>query len=395
MSSETALIAVENSTPARIFSDESEVDRILADIRERVRAHEPDTATAKGRAAIASLAHKVARSKTLLDEAGKALNADKRKEIEAVDAYRRKIRAELDRLKAEARRPLDEWEEAEEKRKAELTRRLAELAADIELATASSGDIDREIARVEAIVIDESWQEREDEARDTKDATLARLYEARVAAVEREQREAELARLRAEQEERERKEREERERVQALYLKLDNAFDYALVGTSRELAAQIEEVDRVPVDASTWQEFAEQAAARKKRALEALRTAYNAAREREDREREEAQRRAEREAAERARREKEEAERREREAEERAERARQEAIEAERRRAAEEEAERKRAEAARAADVENRKRKNGEARDALVQHAGVDAETAQKIVVAIFNGEIPHIQITY
>jgi colicin import membrane protein len=75
-----------------LFRDPDEIDRLISRIEAEARAHVADVATTKGRREIASLAHKVARSKTALDEAGKQLNAGLRRQIDVVDQERRKVR---------------------------------------------------------------------------------------------------------------------------------------------------------------------------------------------------------------------------------------------------------------------------------------------------------------
>jgi hypothetical protein len=124
----TALALPAQTDLAVMFRKENGLDPIVARIAEEVRSHVPDLTTAKGRDAIKSLAFKVARSKTALDDAGKKLNEDARAQINIVDAARRKIRDQLDALRDEARKPLDDWEAAEKERVDTLTARLHRLA---------------------------------------------------------------------------------------------------------------------------------------------------------------------------------------------------------------------------------------------------------------------------
>ncbi|RDG44565.1 hypothetical protein DWA44_27900, partial [Klebsiella pneumoniae] len=68
---------------------------------------------------IASMAHKVARSKTYIDNAGKGLVAELKALPKQIDESRRVVRERLDALKDEVRRPLTEWEAEQERIKAE------------------------------------------------------------------------------------------------------------------------------------------------------------------------------------------------------------------------------------------------------------------------------------
>ena len=122
---ETALVVLEPTTVLAVFTEADKVDPILAAIKKIVAEFTPDTATANGRAEIASIAHKVARSKTYLGGIGKDL-VDQYKEIpKKIDANRKRIRDELDALKDEVRRPLTKWEESENERVQGITDRIA------------------------------------------------------------------------------------------------------------------------------------------------------------------------------------------------------------------------------------------------------------------------------
>lgn len=88
----------------------NQLDAILIEIANNARKLVADVSSAKGRAAIASNAAKVASSKAAIEKAGKDL-ADKQKEIpRLIDASRKKSRDFLDALKEEIRMPLTIWE---------------------------------------------------------------------------------------------------------------------------------------------------------------------------------------------------------------------------------------------------------------------------------------------
>lgn len=91
-------------------------DSVFAELRREAAELEIDLTTEKGRKAIAAMAFKVARTKTAIDDAGKALNDEARIKINVVDAARRDVREKLDAFKVEVRKPLTDWEDAEEKR---------------------------------------------------------------------------------------------------------------------------------------------------------------------------------------------------------------------------------------------------------------------------------------
>ncbi len=102
-STELATIsAIQQIVPAEFFKAGGSED-ILTKLETEVRARAAklDISTDFGRKEIASLAYKVARSKTALDKSGKDLTEDIRKQKEAIDAERRKVTERLDSLKDE------------------------------------------------------------------------------------------------------------------------------------------------------------------------------------------------------------------------------------------------------------------------------------------------------
>ncbi len=217
------LIIPEGTALATAFRAENGVDPIIAMIQREVRAHVPDTSTKKGRDAIASLAYKVSRSKTALDDAGKSLNDAARAEINIVDAARRKVREQLDALRDEARKPLADWEAAEELRTNGLKARLRDLDASRADATSTAAHIAEVLAEVEGIGLGEDWQEFQGEAALAKDKAVTELRRNLDIATRRETEAAELAALRAEKERRDEEDRIRREAEEAAARLADRA----------------------------------------------------------------------------------------------------------------------------------------------------------------------------
>jgi colicin import membrane protein len=140
--------------PAKVLQDPKALELVLAEMRTELDAFKPDTSTDKGRRAIASFAHKFARSKTAIDEAGKKLNEDLRAQINAVDEVRRAVRQRFDEYRDEARKPLDDWE-AEQERKAETIKSI-ETAIAVRIGPLdTAADIKEVIDRLSALEIDE------------------------------------------------------------------------------------------------------------------------------------------------------------------------------------------------------------------------------------------------
>ena len=113
------LVVIEKKNAMAVFTNNDQLDPLIEAIEKEARSLVPDVTTKKGRDAIASMAHKVTRSKTYIDNAGKDLVAELKALPKQIDESRRGVRERLDALKDEVSRPLTEWEEEQERIKAE------------------------------------------------------------------------------------------------------------------------------------------------------------------------------------------------------------------------------------------------------------------------------------
>lgn len=328
-----------DSDPQALFTHSPGlVDELFQRIENDIEGFVPELSTAKGRKEIASFAAKIASRKTTLDGTGKIITEDARKQVDKVNAVRKRIRDRLDAFKLQARKPLTDYED-----------RLAREAAWIQGVTDSikefsalpheiSADAIRSrISEMTAIDISETKADQ-DSIKSLESMRSEGLASLRSALTRQEQAEAdaaELARIRAE--------REEAERLQA----------------EKEAAEREEKLQ-----------------------AERLAAAKAAAKERE--------RKAAEEAAERARAE----EAKKAEEAVAAERQRAEAAEA---KLLQEKQERERVEAERKrreADETHRAKVMRDAEAALIEQSNVSAETAHLIVLAIVAGNIPRVSLS-
>ena len=261
------LVVIEEINPAVIFTEVSEIDALLKNIETQAMSHVPVLDTATGRKEIASIANKVARSKTILDGMGKDLVADWKNKAKKVDEVRKHTRDFLDDLKTRVRQPLTDWETAEAER-IEAERLAAEYNAAWDEALAENDLVDRQRA-IEA-----------------KEAELRRQEEEKA---------AEEAKAKAEQEEKERKAKEEAERKEREARIAKEAAERA----EKEAARKIKEAEEAAAKAERDRIAAEERAKIEKEA------AIKAEQEKAKREAEEKERaRLEKEAAEKAKAEK-------------------------------------------------------------------------------------------
>ncbi|EGF5360692.1 cell envelope biogenesis protein TolA [Escherichia coli] len=218
MSEVTDLVVIEKANAMTVFQSADQIEEILQRVEREVMSFVPDITTAKGRKEIASLAYKVAQTKTYLDGLGKDLVAELKEIPKLIDANRKTVRDRLDELKAKARQPLTDYEEeqarikAEEEAKAAAEALAKQIESDHEIAILMDREFDRqrEEARLKA-----EREKREHEERLKREAE----ERARAEAEQRAQREAKEAAERAEREKQaaieaeRRKAQEEAERI--------------------------------------------------------------------------------------------------------------------------------------------------------------------------------------
>ncbi|HFD3972241.1 TPA: hypothetical protein ACF3SJ_004571 [Klebsiella quasipneumoniae subsp. similipneumoniae] len=230
------LVVIEKKNAMAVFTNNDQLDPLIEAIEKEARSLVPDVTTKKGRDAIASMAHKVARSKTYIDNAGKDLVAELKALPKQIDESRRVVRERLDALKDEVRRPLTEWEAEQERIKAEeamsalhaealamneeFDRQLAaRIESDHEMALLMNDAFDREQAEKKAEaerqrIAHEEEIKRQAEEKAKREAAEQAQREIDAAAAR--EREAILAKERAEREQREAAELAEREKQAAV-----------------------------------------------------------------------------------------------------------------------------------------------------------------------------------
>jgi hypothetical protein len=349
------VVALVKENPSAVLLDDNLYDRFVAQLRKDVSTFVPDLSTASSRQKITSEAFKITRLKTSIDEAGKKLNEDRRKEINAVDAKRRTVKADLEEIAEDARRPLTQWEVQE---KARVDSCLAIIKHIEDCGNGLIGGEPQAYGLLfheleQKIVINSDLGEFEEQARVAHRIATEKLTASFEAHRKAEADRVELEKLRVEKAERDRldEERLNKERLAA-----------ALVEAQERERAEKERQER-------------EASAREERAAQL-------ARETAEREAKEAVAKAEREAA--AAVAKAEAEARAvKDAAEKAEYQRQAAVRKE-----QEDRE------AREQDREHRGKIMSAAKEALMAQ-GIDEEPAKKIVLAIIAGEIPSVRLEF
>ena len=224
MSEVTDLVVIEKQNAMAVFTTKEQLDPIIEAIEKEARSLVPDVSTRKGRDAIASMAHKVARSKTYIDNAGKDLVAELKALPKQIDESRRIVRERLEALKDEVRRPLTEWEAEQERIKAEEAMNALHAEAlvmneEIDLQRAAQMEADHEMA---LLMNDKFDRDREEQRRLAEQAQREHEERIKREAAEQARRDAEAhhraeleAAARRESEEKARAEMAERQRIEA------------------------------------------------------------------------------------------------------------------------------------------------------------------------------------
>lgn len=345
MSEATDLVVIEKSNAMAVFTTKEQLDPIIEAIEKEARSLVPDVSTKKGRDAIASMAHRVARSKTYIDNAGKDLVAELKALPKQIDESRRLVRERLDLLKDEVRRPLTEWEAEQERIAAEKAAEEERLRIEAEEKAALEAlkkqvEADHEMALLMNDAFDRELEEKKAEAERQRIAH-----------------EEELKRQAAEQAKRE---VEEKAAAELAASQKREADAIAAKAQAELLAKQAKE--RAEYEAKEAQERAEYEAA-----------AAAARAEREKQEAIAAEQRKAQEAADKVRREAE---------------AKEAARLAEAKRIADETAKRE-------ADVKHRKAVGTDIVNALTSQTSITREQAIEVLTALKDGLVPHTKINY
>lgn len=340
------------------------LDAIVSRIEEHARklAEPLDISTEANRKALASVAYKVARSKSYIDDAGKALGDGLRSQLSVINDDRKMARDRLDAAKETIRKPLTDWENADKERIAKHEAALLEIQnAGILAVDNRQGIVELEetIKLIEAYT--RNWEEFAQRAAGVKAVALAQLRKSLEAARRAEAERAAAKRL----------EEEERERQ---------------IKAREEIAARKakEDAERIAK---------EEAVAAELRAKSIERRA-EAERERLENEKREAEENAKL-IAENARRALEAAEQRRKDQEAQAKLDRIAAVEAERKRVAGEAAAEKAAAEKREQNKRHRAKINREAADAVQSRLLCTGEVAKTFVDDVVKGLIPHMTVNY
>lgn len=205
-SDSTQLVVLEDLNAKEVFSEKG-----VPDLIEKVKAlavPKLDPKTDEGLEERRSLAYKIARTKTGVDNMGKEYVGELKKVTTAIDGRRKHWRDTMYALQEAVRKPLTDHENAEKARKAGHTDAIQQMrdlmAYDYE---PTSADVEKRITQV-AEIAKRDFEEFAEQAQTVADNASGRLSEKLAAVIKAEQDAAELEELRKKQAEQDEKNRQ-------------------------------------------------------------------------------------------------------------------------------------------------------------------------------------------
>ena len=100
------------------FQNKGRLDPLIEQVRREVEGFVSDVTTDKGRKEIASMAFKVAKSRTAIEKVGAEVAARAKELPKLIDAERKRIKEALQKIQDDVRQPLTEWEALESEKEA-------------------------------------------------------------------------------------------------------------------------------------------------------------------------------------------------------------------------------------------------------------------------------------
>jgi hypothetical protein len=226
-------LALPEKKDLQIAFEDGTIDLLITRIEKECDAFVPDLSTAKSRGEITSMAAKVARSKSPLDEARKSLTEDWRNKTSKVNTYWKAAEVRLDAARDKIKKVLVEWEAKDTKRKEAHRAKLAVFSPDRTDHTMSVEDICAIMTEVGDVEVNEGWDEFKTMAIAAQETFLLAAEKNRVFADIREKQAAQIAQL-----EKDKAEREEADRIAGEAAALKAEEDAAALREASEAQAK-------------------------------------------------------------------------------------------------------------------------------------------------------------
>lgn len=251
--SENALITLDETKTNELFVMNG-LDEFINKIKAEVEKAPNDISTKSGRAEIASLAFKVAKSKKEIERLGKKAAEDAKKTIAAINSERDRGVAALQEIQDNIRKPLTEWEEAEEARVNVHEERIKDI---ITLGNNASNWQNSDFLTLNDYLekignFNFDWQEFKNRAEAEIEKSTLLVKSAIECRTRYDAEQAELVKLRAEQVAREQKERDDKiaaEAAEKARLEAERIANAARLEAEAKAKAEADKIEREKQDA--------------------------------------------------------------------------------------------------------------------------------------------------
>lgn len=192
----------------KLFTEEG-MNEIISAIKAEVKDFKADISTKEGRAEIISMAFKIAKCKAPIKNLASELKEESKKLIDGVNSQWNRYEKEMDTLRDEIRKPVDEIEAEEKRILQEKHDRLNQIEATINPFVASSVAGCQELMQDLENVFNFNWGDFKFKAEEKFNQAKNYLQSQLEKNIKNEAQEAELKQLKKEKDEREKKDREE------------------------------------------------------------------------------------------------------------------------------------------------------------------------------------------
>lgn len=194
----------------KLFTPEG-MDSIITTIKKEVADFEADVTTKEGRAKIVSMAAKIAKCKSPIEKLAKEAKDESQKIIAGIQTEWKRYEAEMDTLRDEIRKPVDEIEEREENERKQRNERIEKIKfarLTLHVGSGASNLYEKTIKEVRDL-LQFDFGDFSFKAQTEAEQTILFLEERVAEAKKSEADAAELAQLKKEKEERDKKDRED------------------------------------------------------------------------------------------------------------------------------------------------------------------------------------------
>ena len=195
----------------KLFTEEG-MNEIISAIKAEVKDFKADIATKEGRAEIVSMAFKIAKCKAPIENLASELKEESKKLIDGVNAQWNRYKKEMDTLRDEIRKPVDEIE-AEEKRILEERQERLKKIENFKNVIFTSFDASKlYLASIEEIknILNFDFGDFAFKAENLAKEAIEIINQKIAILIKQQEQEAELLQLKKEKEEREKKDREDK-----------------------------------------------------------------------------------------------------------------------------------------------------------------------------------------